>query len=214
MKLNINRLALSAALAAAAIVIATATANAQIISANFNESLDLPDLGSVGPRVLARTGVTLPSAGPQLTGANQISNPTGWGSCLNVSFDATTNILSVTGDSFNSYQTITVTLDSLLFAVAGQQITGITPISVGNAVTERDGNPFSRQQFFSPNSFSINYSTPLGLGTRFFITSAGTDTYQVTLGNAVAVVPEAGTVALLLPALGVLCAVVVRRRRK
>jgi hypothetical protein len=201
--------------ACAAAVVATTvalspSASAQVTSATFRESLDLPDFGTGGPRVLLNSDVALPSAGPQLTGANEISNPANWSDCLNVSFDAATNILSVTGDEGNVYQLINVTLDSLTFAVPGQQITGITPISVDNAVTQNTG-VLSRQVFFTPNSFSVDYSVPLGSQNLFSI-NPRTDTYQVSL-SAVAV-PEANTFALALPALGMVGAVLVRRRKK
>lgn len=184
-------------------------ASAQITRADFGESLDLPDFSAAGPRVLENLDVALPSAGPQLTAANTVSNPSNWNNVLNVSFDATTNILTLTGDGNNDYQTITVTLSDLQFALPGQVITGITPISTGNAVTPGSAVPTITPSF-TANSFSVNYAVPLGNNFDFNITPAS-DTYQVTLGSAPAAAPEPGTIALLGVGLGVM-GVVARRR--
>ena len=70
---------------------------ASIITGSFQETLDLPDFSS-GPRVESRLNVAFPSAGPHLTGADLTSNPSNWENSLEVTFDSTTNILSLTGD--------------------------------------------------------------------------------------------------------------------
>ena len=171
---------------------------AAVIQADYQEDLDLPGLTSLGPRVEQSLDVTLPSASPQLSGADVISNPSNWKNSLNVSFNPTTDILSLTGDGDNDYQIITVTLSNLVFNVGGQVVTGITPISIGNAVDQISGdvNPaITTTPFFTANSFGVTYSSDY-LTYRFdeFNIQAETDTFQVTLGAAS--VPEPGTLAL------------------
>jgi PEP-CTERM motif len=167
-------------------------AKAGIIAADFNESLDLPAYRPNGPRLLQRNGVSLPSAGPQLTAANTIANPSGWNNVLNVSFDATTNILSLTADGSNSYQDITVSLNNLLFS-AGEHVTGITPITLGSAVSPGSAPPTVTEGFTS-NSFSVTYSET---GRNYFDIhpSPAADTFQVFLSTSA--VPEPATMTML-----------------
>lgn len=162
-------------------------ASAGIISADFLETLDVPVYGS-GPRIESNPGATLPSAGPQLTAANVISNPSFWNNSLNVTFDAATNILSLTGDGYNTYVVITASLSNLLFD-DGAIVTGITPISVGNAAFGESPAPVVTTSF-TDNSFQVTYNS----GSCCFSIQGQTDTFQVTLGSAT---PEPAPVALL-----------------
>jgi succinate-acetate transporter protein len=146
-----------------------------------------------------------------LTAANIITNPSDWNNSLNVSFDPTTNILSLTGDGNNDYQIITVTLSNLLFNVGGQGVTGITPISTGNAVIQSASDVFTTTPFFTPNSFGVTYSvTSFATFPPEFLIQAQTDTFQVLLGSVA--VPEPGTLGLMGIGFGTL--LLARRRKK
>jgi hypothetical protein len=172
-----------------------AVAHADIVQADFQEILGLPgSFISKGPRIEQLTGVTLPTASPQLTAADTISNPSNWANSLNVSFNPTTDILSLTGDGGNDYQTITVTLSNLVFDTPGQAVVGIVPISVGNAVFS-SGFPFTTAPSFSADSFSVAYSVDdLSTFPPEFSIGPGTDTFRVELGSAV---PEPSSIILL-----------------
>jgi hypothetical protein len=188
-------------------------ASAGVIQADFSELLNLPDFRTGSPRIEANNGVALPSAGPQLTGANVISNPDNWANSLVVSFDAATGILSLTGDTDpdgNTYQIITVSLSNILFN-NGSVITGITPISTGNAVFASPNSAgFTLATSFTGNSFSVSY-TDNAIGTSdVFNIQAATDTFQITTG-ASAATPEPGTIGMMLA--GFVMAVSALRRR-
>jgi PEP-CTERM motif-containing protein len=190
-----------------------ACASAGIITADFNETLDLPfpGDGGTGPRLEQLLGVSLPGTPPQLTAADIISNPSNWSESLNVSFDPSTNILTLFGDGSNDYQIITITLSNLIFDIAGEVVTGIVPISTGNAVVTDTGNsdpPPVTTPFFTANSFGVTYSAPniTTTANNFNITTAS-DTFQVEL----ATVPEPGT--LLLMGMGAVALMFGQRRR-
>jgi PEP-CTERM motif len=188
-------------------------ATAGIITADYNESLDLPGDGSSGPRIEQLLGVSLPDpTSPQLTAANITSNPSEWDSSLNVSFDPTTDILSLFGDGGNDYQIITVTLSNLVFDVPGQVVIGITPISVGNAVVPDTGDAdptLTTTPFFTANSFGVTYSAAnISTTSNDFDITTDTDTFQVELGAAV---PEPGTIWLMV--IGAAAMATWRRRR-
>ena len=186
---------LASCLTFAALAGSVSIAHADITQADFRETLDLPGaFNAQGPRVEQLTGVALPAASPQLTAANVISNPSGWNNSLEVSFDPTTDILSLTGDGGNDYQTITVTLSNLVFNIPGQVVVGIVPISVGHAVSSA-GFPFTTTPSFSADSFSVAYSVDdLSTFPPEFSIGPGTDTFRVELGSAV---PEPSSIILL-----------------
>jgi hypothetical protein len=94
---------------------------------------------------------------------------------------------------------ITVTLSDLAFTLPGLQITGITPISIGNAAIDDGlGGPVPDvATFFSAASFGVTYSVPLNDDENQFFIAPGTDTFQVTVGQGGAAAPEPGTLALL-----------------
>jgi hypothetical protein len=167
-----------------------------ITQADYNETLDLP-ISSSGARVEQLNAVSLPAASPQLTAANIISNPSNWNNSLNVSFDPTTNILSLTGDGNNDYQIITVMLSNLVFSSPNQIVIGITPISVGNAVfaDASDTDPtLSTTTFYGNGLFGVQYQAAnITTTNNDFLIRAQTDTFQVQLG----VIPEPGTLGLI-----------------
>lgn len=172
-------------------------AAADVIQADYLETLALPYYGT-GVRVEQLLGVTFPASSPQLTAADTISNPSKWNNSLNVSFDPTTDILSLTGDGDNDYQIITVTLSDLMFNVPGEIVTGITPISVGNAVypdTGDSNDALTTTPFFTANSFGVTYSAAnIDTTDNEFLIQGETDTFQVSFGTSS--VPEPGTLGL------------------
>ena len=160
----------AAALAIPSVMLLQSGASAVITQADFSEVLAIPGFG-VEPRIEFNGGVGLPSAGPQLTGANVISNPSGLGGSLDVSFDAGTDVLTLTADAFETYTTITVSLNSVLFD-NGDVITGITPISTGNAVVP-DISPVSITEAFTRNSFQVSYVAGSGIFPDQFLLALG-----------------------------------------
>jgi len=190
-----------------------ACASAGIITADFNESLDLPfpSDGGSGPRLEQLLGVSLPGTPPQLTGADIIANPSNWSQSLDVSFDPSTNILTLFGDGSNDYQIITVTLSNLIFDITGEVVTGIVPISTGNAVVTDTANSYPAPvitPFFTASSFGVTYTAANITTTpdNFNITT-DSDTFQVQL----AAVPEPGT--FLLMGIGAVALMFGQRRR-
>jgi hypothetical protein len=174
--------------------------SATILQADFGESLDSPTYDSVspGPYVVSRTGVTVPATvvfGP----SDLIQNPKGWLGTLNLSFDPTTDILSVVGaaDQYltDDYQIITISLSNLVFD-DGKVVTGITPLVTGNALIPDPDNSVTQQisTGFTSNSASITYEVA-NLTKLFYISQDGTDQFQLTLGTPVTR-PEPGTVLL------------------
>ncbi len=185
-------------IAASAVLGLAGAAQAAIVQADFSETLDLPGPFSSGPRIESNTGVALPSGGPQLTAANIVSNPSGWGNSLEVSFDSTTNILSLTGDGGNDYTTISVDLTNLVFS-DGKRVVGISPISVGNAVYYNNA-PINLTESFTPSSFDVSYVAGGGVyPPDLFNIQGGTDTFQIVLGSSV---PEPATWAMMLLGFG------------
>jgi MYXO-CTERM domain-containing protein len=186
------------------------TVSAAIIQADFQEVLDLPYYSGSGPRVVERANVTLPLTGTILDATYQVSNPSYWNNMLNVSFDSATNVLSLTGDGFNSYQIITITLSNLAFD-ASEVIIGLTPIATNLAAYD-EGWGFLINTSFTGNSATITYRVPdLDAYEYFLITGAGTDQFQLTLGSAG--VPEPGTLGVAAFGLAALLTAILRRRR-
>jgi MYXO-CTERM domain-containing protein len=184
-------------------------ASASISFADFHESEDLPDFGSLGPNVELNAHVPLPSASPQLSLANSISNPDGFTDSLLVSFDPTTNNLSLTADTVDdTYEVISIRLDNINFTSA-QFVSAFAPVSTGNAVFDSGGNPFTITTSFGSNFIVVTYqvNTP---GTLFDITNAGTDVYHLSL----APVPEPGTFGIAAMGLMGLAALAFSRRRR
>ena len=100
------------------VLVVTATlsvnAHAAIVSADFSENLDLPDISTGGPRILESLATPL-AAGFELDESDQTSNPSGWGDSLQV--DLTTSTVTLTPTSSNTYQTITIDISNIVFDV-------------------------------------------------------------------------------------------------
>jgi hypothetical protein len=182
---------------------------AGIIGADFTETLDFPGFPFLpgGPRVARVTGVVLPQAGTLLSAANVISNPTGYNQQLNVSFDAVTDILSLTPDHANNYQYIQIDLTNLLFD-NGSMVTGIVALSTGNAVVGKLGAPYEIDLSFTGNSAQVLYRTAAAYSAKdqLQMVEQGVDTFQLTLATST---PEPAGASLIA---GGLVAIWLRRR--
>ena len=163
---------------------------ASIVSADFQESLDLPFYHSAGPRVLQNNNATL-SSGFELTADNEVSNPSNWANALDV--DLTPTVLTLQPDGENSYQTITLTISNLGFSQPGEQVTGFSLLT-NNAVVDSSGT-FTFSLSYTANSLTVSYvSNTLSTGGYFkFPDDTSTSTFAVTTS----VVPEPSTWALL-----------------
>jgi outer membrane autotransporter protein len=135
---------------------------AQLTSASFNESLDLPSFSS-GPRIVAANNQPLPFT---LTSANQVSNPSNWQNMLNATL-SNSGLITLQGDGANDYQTITLTLSNIM----GKQVTGISLLTQ-NAVTASGGSTPVLTYSVSGGVVTINFVDSLiGSGDSFNITT-------------------------------------------
>jgi hypothetical protein len=191
-------------------LLASGTLSAAILSGGITETLDLPGYSSSGPRVVANPTISFPSAGPHLTGANEVSNPSGWGDMLDASFDSSTNIFSLFASASNSYQIITVVFDNLTFD-NGDVVTGINVLSSGNAVVENLVGVVLSTSFTS-NSITIQYAlSDMTIGNYFLIEPAS-DTFQILTGpGGGSSIPEPSTWGLA--AAGLLAGCYFKRKR-
>jgi len=112
-----KRLAILPGLALAVMpFVPAATAHAatgDLSTVSIRVSMDLPNPAgnSHGPIVYQVTDVPVTS-GPELTKANLVSNPSGWGGSVTVDVDNTTHHITVATEDSNTFQTATVTVTS------------------------------------------------------------------------------------------------------
>jgi hypothetical protein len=177
-------------------------AKASIIAVTFGESLDLPVYDSVSPgaNVVADAGVTVPAT-VAIGDFSTVSNPNGWAGVLDLSFDPTTNVLSVTADDPTlawDYQIITVTLSGITFS-DDSVVSGFSEIGTGiNAVVPAVGNAVTPQLStdFTSDSVTLTYQVPdLTSSKVIYIPASGTDQFQLST-SAAATVPEPASVVL------------------
>lgn len=88
-------------------------ATGDLATVSITVSMDLPNPpgNSKGPIVFQVTDVPVTS-GPELTGANLVSNPSKWRGSVTVDVDNTTHHITVATEHVNSFQTATVTVTS------------------------------------------------------------------------------------------------------
>lgn len=148
------------------------TASANIIQADFNETLDSFSFSS-GPKVLHAEDRAV-VAGPELTeAADLISNPSSWRGALTVDLHGDLLTLSSVGLDF---QTTSVSLTDLIFDLAGEIVVDVT------LITESIINPlspnFTEEVLFTPGSITLNFLA--NDGSRFNFVANGSATYQIT----------------------------------
>lgn len=199
------RFSIVSALALAGIVCASG-AQAVVVSADFRSDLDLPAFSASGPRVLERIGQSVPNAGFELDESDEIANPSSWNDSLQVDFDPTTNIVTLTPTGSNVYQTLDIVISNMSFSVA-EHVVGFAALSTGNAVIPNNGT-FSMTTAFTGNSVTISYFADDIPAGDFFGFGPGSDTFQVTVDP----VPVPAALPLMAAAIGGL-AIVARRRR-
>ena len=129
------------------------TAGAVATSANFREEADLPNSG-IGPRVLEALGRSI-GAGPELTEADEISNPSMWSDSFTVDFDPVNRRIVLTPSGSNDYQTIDIVISNIAFSGIGERVSGIVALS--DTIIGPGSAPFTRTLSFTDNSVTIRY---------------------------------------------------------
>lgn len=148
------------------------SAEAQLVTATFNESLDVPYYNTLGPKVATASNQTLPFT---LMEANVVSNPANLANILNLSLSPT-GLITLQGDGINGYQTITLTLSS----ITGERVTGINLLTQ-NAVQPNTGVPILTYSVNGGNQATISFvDSTLSTGGYFAITT-GISTFQLIL---------------------------------
>ncbi len=169
-------------------------ASAAATSADFHEELNFFPPFCSDARVMEALGRSI-GPGPELGEADEISNPCGYGDSIIVDFDPTTNQVHLTPSGANNYQIIDISISNIAFDVAGQTITGLTPIS-DDLIDVAESGAFTRSTSFTGNSITIGYviDNPSNPDDRLEF-STGTAIFQVELQEATGI-PAAGPWAI------------------
>jgi len=91
------------------------------IDIRVEHDLPAPEEGSSGPRVLEVTGITA-GAGPEITVADEIANPSGWGGNVLVDIDPDAQTITVEVEDSNCY-------GSTLVQISSDEIASVTTVS-------------------------------------------------------------------------------------
>lgn len=192
---------LSAAAIASAMVFAPGAASAAFMSADFEVSLDLPDISS-GARILQT--LNEPVAGvPDVSAADEIANPSGWGGAASVDLDSA-GLLILTGDQesfgFADYDLVVFTISNIMFD-AGEFITGVSTLSEGILDPNFGIGVFSPTIAFTANSVTITFDTT-GIGSNgdFQLLDGGISSYQIETSA----IPVPAALPLMVGAVGAL----------
>lgn len=182
------------AMGIASVLVCAQPAWAAATSADFHEELNFFPPFCSDARVMQALGRSI-GPGPELGEADEISNPCGYGDSIIVDFDPLTNQVHLTPSDSNNYQIIDISISNIVFDVAGQTITGLTPIS-DDLIDVADSGAFTRTTSFTGNSIAIGYviDDPSNPDNRLEF-STGSATFQVELQEAVGI-PAAGPVAI------------------
>lgn len=194
---------------ALALFLAAQGASAALIQADVRSEGDLPHQGNTSPKVFEQLNASL-SAPVVLDDATVTSNTSGWGGAqTSVSYNASTNVLTITNLDAWDFSTFNVALGNIAFDQAGEYITGLSLLS--NGLVDLAVTPTLS---FGVNSIGINYNAyDAGFGNEAFnFIKDGTATFQIATSIApVNAVPEPGTLALM--GLGLVGLAISRQRR-
>jgi hypothetical protein len=168
--------------ACAALLLSAISAHAGIISADFRTEGDLPDYGSVGPKVYQRLDASI-GAGYELDGSDFLSNDSGWeGGEVWVDLDPLTKVLRLVAKDDLDFQYFRFSLARL----SGMSITGISMLS--DTLTDTGVAPVLD---FSSDALSITYDVEPG---SFHF--KGSASFQLLTSDAPNPVPEPESLAL------------------
>lgn len=198
----------SAAAIATAMLLAPVAASAAFVSADFQVSLDLPDQSSSGPRVLETLNEPVAGA-PDVSAANEIANPAGWGGAASIDLDSA-GLLTLTGDQegfgFADYDLVVFTISNIVFD-AGEFITGVSTLAEG-ILDPNFGPVFSPTIAFTANSVTITFDTTgVGDTADFQLLDGGVSSYQIQTSA----IPVPAALPLMAGAIGAL-GLLARRR--
>jgi hypothetical protein len=170
------------------------TANAGIVRADITESLDLPSISAGGPRVLSVNDAVVGS-GTELTGANEIQNPSGWNGYLDVDLGA----FSITfqhQEQFTDYQIATITISDIIFSDLDEIITGVT-LTSASIIDSGQSNPFTETVTFTDNSITITFVVyDIDGGSEFNFVAGGTASYLIDIETGTTEVAEPASLVL------------------
>lgn len=184
--------------------------NAAIIQADIYENLNLPAVGGGLPREFDVNDRAV-AAGPELTLADEISNPELWFGFLIV--DLSGSSFTLTHDAeFTDYQTTQIVIDDLVFDTPGQVITGVTLITP-SIIDAGASDPFTELISFTGNSITLDwFVNDIPAVDIFNFFDGGSASYQITFGAAA--VPEPASLTLVgFGVMGMAYGAIRRRRR-
>lgn len=168
---------------------------AGILSATFEESLDLPNYSANGPRTFLNSNAPLGS-GFELSAANETGNPSGWAGFLQI--DLSGNILTLThAENVTDFQVASVNISSIIFDLIGEYISNVQ--LVGSSIIDANASaPFTETISFTNDSISLNWSVadPFNTTDVFNFVEGGSATYEITLLSSTNTVPEPSSVAI------------------
>jgi hypothetical protein len=170
------------------------TANAGIVQADITESLDLPFYSANGPRVFSVNNAIV-GPGAELTGANEIQNPSGWQGYLDVDLGA----FSITfqhQEGTTDYQIATITIDDIIFSALNEIITGVT-LNTASIINAGASDPFTETVAFTDNSITITFAVnDIDAGDVFHFVRAGSASYVIDIETGTTEVAEPASLAL------------------